>query len=110
MREHRQAVAVAAGFVVLLALASVASTGLAMQANRERVVAQKAKREVQSTMSQMDIRKAEECLANDQNSTALAYLARVMGDDRSNRVAAEMVIATLAYSLVRHALINLFPD
>jgi WD40 repeat protein/serine/threonine protein kinase len=111
VRKHRATVAAGAGFVALLALASAVSTGLALWANRERNraveaqaaeatakrAAEQAQRETQAALRQMQIQKAEECLASDQTSTSLAYLGRLLRDDRSNRVAAELLMATLAY-------------
>jgi len=55
VRKHRMEVAVAAGFVVLLAVASVVSTGLAVWANRER-----KEKEVQRDAALMMARASQE--------------------------------------------------
>jgi WD40 repeat protein len=109
VRKHRRVVVVTAGFVALLLLASVVSTGLALWANRERgnarrseADAKKARAETEQearrrldALTEMQIQRAEELFSADDSARAVAYLASVLAVNRSNRVAAERLLSAL---------------
>jgi WD40 repeat protein len=125
VRKHRRAVAVAAGFVALLAAAAVVSAVLAVWANRERdraarfakeaerqrqlaeegaaaeskarTEAEKQRARAEAALSQMEIQRAEEFFTADDSPTALAYLAHVLRRDPSNHVAAERLMSALTH-------------
>ena len=111
VRKHRQAVAVAAAFVVLLTAAAVLSTGLALWANRERLGAVQAQmaegkaredtqqqyRRAEAALTEMQIQRAEDFFAADDSARALAQLASVLSRDPSNRVAAERLLSALTF-------------
>ncbi len=82
LRKHRAAIAIIVGFVTLLTLASVVSTGLAVWARHAQITAekankaaQKAQRETQDAYSHMQIRQAEELFAADKASDAAGQCA-----------------------------------
>jgi eukaryotic-like serine/threonine-protein kinase len=92
--------AVAMALFIGLAIAAwlfVRESRARQRAVQAKAAEQQAHRKTQDALSQMEVTKAEECLSNNQVSTALAYLARVLRMDQEHRVAADMLLATLAY-------------
>jgi WD40 repeat protein len=118
VRKHRTAVAVAAGFVMLLAVASMVSTGLALWANRERkdkeeqtrraeqkaIEESEAKEEVSrqreradALVQELELSRIEDAFSMDKASSALAYLTRVLHDRPANTLAAQRLLFALTY-------------
>ena len=109
--RHRTAVAAAAGFAMVLVLASLVSAGFALRANRERsnalqaradAMQAKAKAEQEArgrldALTDLQMQRAEELFTANLATPAVACLARVVNDDPSNRVAAERLLSALTY-------------
>jgi eukaryotic-like serine/threonine-protein kinase len=118
VRKHRAAVAVAAGFVVLLMVASVVSTSLALWANWERqekevqrrLAEQKASDESKARkeadeqrkravdfLTQIQMQRAESFFAADDSARGVAQLANVLRRDPSNYLAVERLLSALTF-------------
>ena len=116
VRQHRKAVAVAGGLVVLLTVASIVSTGLALGAIQERngkeeqrqladdkavaesnarAEAETQRERTEESLSQTQIQQAEYWFAADDSARAVAQLANVLNRDRSNRLAAARLLSAL---------------
>ena len=116
VRQHRKAVAVAGGLVVLLTVASLVSTGLALGAIQERngkeeqrqladdkaaaesnakAEAETQRERTEESLSQTQIQQAEYWFAADDSARAVAQLANVLNRDRSNRLAADRLLSAL---------------
>jgi len=76
VRKHRRAVAVAAGFVALLAVASVVSTGLALWANWQRAQAVKAQLAARQNLYISDMLLAQQALDESNLGSARELLDR----------------------------------
>jgi eukaryotic-like serine/threonine-protein kinase len=103
VRRHRGGVLAAA--VTLLALMA----GLFMS-ERQRRETERQRNRATEALSRLQLQKAQELLAADRSNEALAYMARVLRDDRDNRVAAEMVLATLTHRGASLPLVELSTD
>ncbi|HSH93203.1 MAG TPA: AAA-like domain-containing protein [Roseimicrobium sp.] len=94
----------AVAMLVLVALAALAlyaweqaerADGSAKAESAQRRRAEEASRQLSEALNQMQIQRGEELFKADRPSLALAYLARVLRNNPSNRIAAERLVAAL---------------
>jgi WD40 repeat protein/tRNA A-37 threonylcarbamoyl transferase component Bud32/tetratricopeptide (TPR) repeat protein len=109
VRRNKLAVAAAGCIIAALILGIAVSTWQAIRATRSEreqgrlhLEALKAKAEAEAngvrlaeSLTKLEIQRAEELFTAGDASTALAYLARVLRQDPTNRVAAERVVSAL---------------
>ncbi len=117
-RKHRTAITAMAAFVLLLIAAASVSLGLALWATRERDRAKKsqvaevaqrkraehqeanaisARRRAEAALTRLEIERAENLLAGDNSSLGLAYLARLLKQQPTNRAVAERLLSALSH-------------
>jgi WD40 repeat protein/tRNA A-37 threonylcarbamoyl transferase component Bud32/tetratricopeptide (TPR) repeat protein len=92
--RRKPALATALGLVLLVAIGSPIA---AFRINRARHAEQRERQRAQATVTSLEITAANHLLENDKGAEALAYLARVLRREPTNRVAAERILSALAY-------------
>jgi WD40 repeat protein/tRNA A-37 threonylcarbamoyl transferase component Bud32 len=101
----------AAATLVLLLAVAIGSPIAALRINQQR-------QRAEAMLSQIQLQRAEDLLAADDTATALAYLARVLRDHPTNRVAATRILSVLAqrnfplplFEPLKHDGLNIFAE
>ncbi|MCI0747857.1 MAG: protein kinase, partial [Verrucomicrobia subdivision 3 bacterium] len=86
-----------ATILILLVIVAVGSPLAALRINQERRRAETNAATAQAAVTRLEIEKAEQLFGADNSSTALAYLARILRQQPTNRVVAERILWALSH-------------
>ena len=97
VRRNKAAVAAAAMIVTALLVGLGAATWSLIREQQARLREARERQRAEAAVTRLEIDRAEMLFAAGQSSEALAYLARVLRREPTNRVAAERIISALAH-------------